>query len=889
MTLAAGSKLGPYEILGPIGAGGMGEVYRARDPRLGREVAIKVLPASFSADHDRLRRFEREARAAGLLNHPNITAVYDIGSYAAAPYVVQELLEGDTLRAVLARGRLSPRKTIDYAKAIADGLAAAHDKGIVHRDLKPENLFVTKDERVKILDFGLAKLTHQEDAGPLSALPTATPTTDSGTVMGTVGYMSPEQVRGRHADARSDIFSFGAVLYEMLSGRRAFKGESAADTLSAILNGDPPGLSATSPNLPPGLERIVRHCLEKNPERRFQSASDIAFALTTLSEGSGDVASGGLAPPDRRMSHAVWWGVAGLFAGAIAASILLIGRGSPGAPPGRPIRFEIAAPPDHRLVGTIALAPDGSRLVFSARQPGGQVTLWRRALGEAAAEELPGTEGGEQPFWSPDGRSIGFFANGELRRIDLSGGPPRTIVPIGPEARGGSWGADDRIVFAPAAHSALMQVSASGGAVTPATTLDTKRNVGTHRWPCFLPDGRHFLFYSSVGSGQEPGDLEVGEIGSSRVKELTEASSLAVFASPGHLLFVRGSTLVAQAFDAERLELSGEPVPLGMDLPSTSWTSGHRALSASRDGTLSWYSPPGAWGQPMLIDRQGHELKGLAESGSWYSPRLSPDGTRLVMSRASASNATGDLWVIDLARQVATRTTLDPGEDTNAIWSPDGTRLLFSSDRAGGANLYLMRADQPGSEQVLLTSGEAKFPESWSPDGRFLIYVMNTPQNREDLWLLPLEGDRKPVSFLATPYSETDARISPDGRFVAYDSDVSGASEIYVLPFLESGGESGGTWRVSSRGGRTPTWRGDGREIYFVAPDSTMMAAPVTGVAPFRTAPPVPLFKIVSLESPDTHYDVFPDGKRFLVNQRIASKEEPINVLVNWSATLGKP
>ncbi len=885
MTLAAGSKLGPYEILGQIGAGGMGEVYRARDPRLGREVAIKVLPASFSADRDRLRRFEQEARAAGLLNHPNITAVYDIGSYEAAPFVVQELLEGVTLRSLLSCGKLSPRKTIGYAKPIADGLAAAHDKGIIHRDLKPENLFVTKDERVKILDFGLAKLTHQEDGGPLSRLPTATtPTTDSGIVMGTVGYMSPEQVRGKPTDARSDIFSFGLILYEMLSGRRAFQGESTADTMSAILKEDPPDLLATNQNVSPGLERIVRHCLEKTPERRFQSARDLAFDLEALSVDSGGVAAGTLAPQARRIPHAFWLGIAGLLAGAIAATLLPIRHGSPRAAPGRPIRFEIAAPQDRRLVGTIAVARDGSRLVFGAREPGGPVMLWMRALGDAKAETLPGTEEAQLPFWSPDGRSVGFFANGELKRIAISGGPPEALAAT-PDPRGASWGADDRIVFAPDHHGPLMQVSASGGKATSATTLNEQRREGTHRWPWFLPDGRHFLYYSSGSSGREPGDLFVGELGSSNVKRITESSSLAVYASPGYLVFVRGSTLVAQAFDPDRLELRGEAAPLGVDLPSTSWTTGQRALSASFDGTLSWYTPPRAWGQPVLVDRRGQDLGRLVESGSWTGPRLSPDGRRLVMSRATTSTPTGDLWVIDVSRSVATRTTTDPGDDTNAIWSPDGTRLVFTSDRGGPGDLYIIRADEPESEKLLLASEVSKFPLSWSPDGRFLIFGTTTPQTWWDLWLLPLEGDRKPVPFLATPFAEGGARFSPDGRWVAYDSDVSGTSEIYVRPFRESGG----TWRVSSRGGRTPSWRGDGREIYYLAPDSTLMAAPVTGVAPFRTASPVPLFNIASPESTDTYYDVFPDGKRFIVNQRISSKEEPINVLVNWVATLRKP
>ncbi len=885
MSLTVGSKLGPYEILGQIGAGGMGEVYRAKDPRLGREVAIKVLPASFSQDADRLRRFEQEARAAGVLNHPNITAVYDIGQHDGAPYVVQELLEGETLREELAAGRFSARKAIEYALQIAQGLAAAHEKGIVHRDLKPENLYATKDGRIKILDFGLAKLTEIERGDQVTNLPTAAAATEPGMVMGTLGYMSPEQVKGRPADARSDIFAFGAVLYEMLSGKRAFHGDSAGETMASILKEDPPDLSATNQNVSPGLDRIVRHCLEKNPERRFQSSSDIAFALQSVSETSGIVTPGALAPRTRRIPQAVLWGIAGLLSGAIAAR-LTVGRQSPAVSHAKPVRFEVAAPENDRVVGTLALSPDGRRLAFTAREPDGAVMLWIRPLADPKAEKLPGTEGAELPFWSPDGRFVGFFAGGELKRISISGGSPQSIAPVTTDVRGASWGADDRIVFAPAFAGPLLQVAASGGKVTPATTLNKARSEGTHRWPWFLPDGRNFLYYSAPSTGVEPGDIFLAQLGSSEAKRITESNSLPVYAAPGYLVFVRGSTLVAQPLDIDRQELRGEPTPLGVELPSNISTSGQRALSASQDGTLGWHTQAASTTQPVLVDRQGHEVGKLAEPAPWYLTRLSPDGRRLATTRSTAGNTVGDIWVIDVERNVATRTTLDPSDENYPIWSPDGSRLVFGSSRKGAAgDLYIMRADQPGSEEISFASEPAKTTDSWSPDGRYVLFEVSTPQSRQDLWLLPLEGDRKPAPYLATPFNERNARFSLDGRYVAYTSDVSGADEIYVRPFRESGG----TWRVSNRGGGTPAWRGDGREIYYLAPDNTLMAAFVTGTSPFQTGTPAPLFKVTVFESTDSQFDVFPDGKRFVVNQLISSKEEPINVLVNWAAALKKP
>jgi Tol biopolymer transport system component len=430
-----------------------------------------------------------------------------------------------------------------------------------------------------------------------------------------------------------------------------------------------------------------------------------------------------------------------------------------------------------------------------------------------------------------------------------------------------------------------MQVSASGGNVTPATKLDKSRNEGTHRWPSFLPDAKHFLYYAANSTGQEPGEIFVADIGSDRVKHITQSSSLAVYASPGYLVFVRGSTLVAQAFDAQRLEIRGEATPLGIELASNTSTSGQRALAASLDGTLSWRSQSSFSSQPTLFDRQGHEVARLAEAGSWYLPRLSPDGKRVAIPRSTANNTVADIWTIDVARNVATRMTLDPGDDENPVWSPDGSRLAFTSDRKGAAgDIYVMKADQPGGEELLLASENAKVTNSWSPDGRFLLFEVSTPQNRPDLWLLPLDGDRKPTPFLATPFDERGSRFSPDGHWVSFTSDVSGAPEIYVRPFRDSGG----TWRVSNHGGQTAVWRGDSREIYYLAPDGMLMAAPVTGTAPFQTGTPVPLFKPALSDTSDFQYDVFADGKRFVVNQQASTKEEPINVLVDWPATLKK-
>jgi hypothetical protein len=528
MTIAAGSRLGPYEILSPLGAGGMGEVYRARDTKLDRDVAIKVLPESVSRDPDVLSRFEREAKAVAALSHPNILGIFDFGTHDGTAYAVMELLEGETLRSKLDAGVLSQRRAIEYALQIIRGLAAAHEKGIVHRDLKPDNVFVTQDGRVKILDFGLAKTAAGKPGpGGDTRSPTAFAYTEPGAVMGTVGYMSPEQVKGMQVDHRSDIFSFGAVLYEMLSGKRAYQRDTAAETMTAVLREEPPELSAIALAVSPALDRIVRHCLEKSPEQRFRSTDDIAFSLQSLSETSGIAPSGAPGLTGRRMSRGALWGIAGLLAGAIAATLLTIGLRSAHVLPGRPVRFEVTGPPDQQVVGTVALAPDGSRLAFTAREAGGNSTqIWIRAIDDSKARMLRGTEGAHLPFWAPDGLSVGFFANGQLKRIAISGGPPQPLAPVTSDVRGASWSGDGRIIFAPTFVGPLLQVSASGGKVTPATVLDKGRDEGTHRWPWFLPDGRHFLYYAAGSTGMEPGEICVGDLGSRDVKHIAQSSSL---------------------------------------------------------------------------------------------------------------------------------------------------------------------------------------------------------------------------------------------------------------------------------------------------------------------------------------------------------------------------
>jgi Tol biopolymer transport system component len=929
MTIDAGTKLGRYEIRSKIGAGGMGEVYRARDEKLNRDVAIKVLPAALSQDTDRLRRFEQEAQAAGALNHPNILAVYDVGMHDGAPYIVSELLEGEELREQLNDGSLPQRKALDYAQQIAQGLAAAHERGITHRDLKPENLFVTTDGRVKILDFGLAKLSEPPAvAGGLnSEAETRRPLTDPGTVMGTVGYMSPEQVRGHEADHRSDIFSFGSILYEMLSGQRAFRRDTMAETMTAILKEEPPELSETNAKVSLPLEKIVRRCLEKKPEGRFHSASDLGFALETLSMPSGsglktvrdDANAEGRADAAQTwLKRNAWlaWIVAGvLLAVALILALPYFFQRVALAP--TVTRF-IITPPEKVIIGeSVALSPDGKLLAFSGTDEKGKTLLWIRALDTLTPQPLPGTEGARFPFWSPDSRSVGFFADSKLKKIEVSGGAAQTLAEASIEPRGATWGRDGTILFSPGTLTPIFKVSAGGGLVSAVTQQDQSREETSHRWPYLLPDDRHFIYFAR-GSKKETQALFVGSVDSKDRKLLLNVESNVAYVpidtssrGVGFLLFMRDRTLMAQPFDADRLELSGEPRAIAEDVMHYG-EIGPTALgifSISTNGVLCYQTGNRTLSQLTWFDRAGKQLGQAGSPGLYNEPALSPDGQRVALNtdrrrgyvgaqdpsspdgqRAALNSDTrdkGDIWILELARGTLTRFTFDPSTDRRAVWSPDGSRVAFTSNRSGRDHLYQRLATGAGGDELLLPDAGVT-ADDWSSDGRFLLYEANRPGTNTDLWILPMTGDRKPFPFLQTEFDETHGQFSPDGRWITYVSNESGQPEVYVQSFPSSGGK----WQISVGGGDQPQWRHDSKEIFYMGPDRKLMVVSVTAGTSFQSGTPAALFQTrvenSNLTGARNNYGVAQDGQRLLVNNIVEDNAAPITVVLNWTAQLKK-
>jgi eukaryotic-like serine/threonine-protein kinase len=877
MALQPGTRLGPYEILAAIGAGGMGEVYRARDTKLGRDVAVKTLPASFEADAGRFARFEREARVLASLNHPNVGAIYGFETAGDVHALVLELVEGETLADRL-RSRdsgLGIRDSLAIARQIADALDAAHERGIVHRDLKPANIILSADGVVKVVDFGLAKSGGSDGSGgdDLTNSPTMMLPTMEGVLLGTAPYMSPEQARGKAVDKRTDIWAFGCVLYEMLAGRRAFGGETTSDTIAAILEREP-DFSILPASAPPHIVRLLARALEKDPRARWRDIGDLGVELDAQPESRIPIPESRL-PRAKLIRERLAWSALVLAASAAAA----IGGWSARKPPApAEVRFDAPFPPG--IVPTfaqLAFSPDGRSLAVMPAFDG-RAALWLRPIGSTSGRMLPGTEGAGFPFWSPDGKSIAFFANLKLKRIDLDGEAVQIVTDV-QVARGGMWLPDGTIVYAPNAAGPLFRVPAAGGQAAAFTQLAPGQR--DHRAPYPLPGGRHFLYYAR-GTPQARG-VYVARIDGSEPRLLLNADAAAVYAASGHLLFPRQGDLMAQPFDVERAVLGGDAFSVARPVavnPGLSMAS----LAASPSGAIAYASSGEERAQFEWVDRSGNRIEVLGEvdRAGMQNPSLSPDGRRIALSRVVSGN--WDIWLMD-ARGALIRFTSDAALDDNPVWSADGRQVFFQSTRNGAApDLYVRSAVDGSPEQLVLKSGLPKLLSDVSADGHVLLYTMLTATLTSEIWSLRLDGDRTPRPFVQTPFNTDAGQFSPDGRWVAYQSNESGRNEIYVQPFPGPGERI----QVSFGGGQQVRWGRRGAELFYVGGDQRLSAVPVSFAA--NRTPSIgasrPLFRMASPGTPARpQYVVSADGQRFLVNNQSADPLS-IKVILNWK---GKP
>jgi len=878
----------------------MGEVFRARDTNLGRDVAIKVLPDLFARDTARMARFGREAKLLASLNHTSIASIYGLETSDDTRALVMELAEGPTLADRIAQGPIPVEEALRIAKQMADALEYAHEHGIIHRDLKPANVKVAADDTVKILDFGLAKAMETDlSAADIANSPTLSHmATQAGVLLGTAAYMSPEQAKAKPVDRRADIWAFGCVLYEMLTGKMAFCGETVTDALAAVLKNEP-DWSQLPAATPPHVRVLLGRCLQKDVRRRLQAMGDARIALDEVLSGAP---TPGVAVPLRR--RVIPWAL-GLLAVAIAGFAGWILKPAPEPPPTEPVRFQIALPEQQMTLaptGAFALSPDGRQLAFAASGSDGVQRIWVRALGSLEARPLPGSESPLFPpfFWSPDSRFIAFDAGGKLKKIPVSGGPAETICDLSGRAPGGSWNRDGVIIFG-TNTGGLMQVSAAGGLASPLTTLDPSRRETTHAFPSFLPDGRHFIYLRRSSTPENTG-VYVGSLDAKPEEQLskplveTQSGSVyvpSVDADSGQLLIVRDGTLLAQPFDARRLELAGDAVTLAEGLGTF---FNFAFFSASTNGVLVYRAGGGSSQQLSWYDRQGKALGTAGEPANlFFTVDLSPDGTHAAVSRIDALDQNRFVWLLDFSRGTSTRFTFGSASAVDAVWSPDGSRIIFASGPDGAYNLFQKLVSGARDEELLLKSPEGKLPTSWSRDGRFLLYTTVGTKAKNDLWVLPLEGDKKPFPFLRTDFNEDNGRFSPDARWIAYVSDESGHREIYVRPFSpDSNGTAsgaGGKWLISNAGGTNPRWRGDGRELYYIAPDGKLMAVEVTTNPVFRVGVPKVLFQAPPLVSylSFSQWDVTADGKRFLLPAPTAqSAQVPFTVVLNWQAGLKK-
>jgi eukaryotic-like serine/threonine-protein kinase len=886
MSLSVGTILGHYEIVAPLGAGGMGEVYRATDRRLDRTVAIKILPASIAADPASKQRFEREAKTISSLNHPNICVLHDIGHQDGLDYIVMECVEGESLAKRLEKGALPLDQALKIGAQIADALDKAHRSGIVHRDLKPGNIMLTPSG-AKLLDFGLAKQTS-----PLASLATMTsasphsPITQQGTIVGTFQYMSPEQVQGMDLDGRSDIFSLGAVFYEMLTGKRAFAGKTQLSVASAILESEPPPLNSIKPLTPVNLDHAIRRSLAKDRDDRWQTARDFSSELKWIGESSGQtpISSTGVetrTTPSRRG----WlpWVLCALLGAVLLAAILLWPRGKSSS---GPAYFYAQLP---FTVQSMAVSPDGHTIAAIGRQESERAkTLWLYEVGSRRGRSLPDTDGADFPFWSPDGRFLAFFAQGKLKKMDVAGGPVQIICDA-PSGRGGSWNKDGVIIFTPSGQlaGAIYRISANGGSLVRMTMPDPAKGEDSDRWPMFLPDQKHFLYLAANVSGKtDPDAIYVGALDSTEKKFVTKATGNAAYVAPGYLVFYRDKTLFSQRFDAARSELIGEAAPILSDIAFLPRIV-HAAFAVSNDGLLVAQSGSGvSLSRLVWFDRQGNETGAASKPDVYSNVSLSPDGKTVALDKTDEESTNADVWTYDFQRGAMRRLTFDPAIDSMPVWSPDGKRILFASSRNQIFALYLKNADGSQEEKLLDVDAHDKldrYPYDWSRDGKYILYTRGT-----DLVVAALT-DSKSRTFLPGPAVFRNAQFSPDGKWVAYASAESGKFEVYVTSFPEAHGK----WQVSNTGGTQPRWRGDGKELFYLAPDGKMMAASINGGTNFDSATPTVLFQAHAREffatSEQVVYDVTKDGQRFLINTQVKNTEtHPMSVILNWDAELKK-
>ena len=904
MPLTSGAKLGPYEIQSPLGAGGMGEVYRANDTRLDRVVAVKVLAAHLSSSPDLKQRMEREARAISALNHPHICQLFDIGSQNGTDYLVMEFLEGETLAKRLAKGAMPLTEILRIGIAVAEALEVAHRKGIVHRDLKPGNIMLTPGG-AKLMDFGLAKTIGTAAADrslgtPPSFTASATlasptlpsPLTVVGSIVGTIQYMSPEQIEGKEADPRSDTFALGAVLYEMAAGKRPFEGKSQLSVASSILEKAPEPISAINPSVPPAFEHVLSTCLQKNPEERFQTAHDVKLELQWIASGRSVRAQSASAPASSNRRERL--GGAAAFIAAIIAAIALGAAGGlffyhvfyHPAQPAHAIRTVINPPEKATLnlsgdfAGPPVLSPDGASIAFTATAAESKIALWVRPMDSLDAHPLAGTEGAIFPFWSPDSRSLGFFADSKLKTVDLNNGSP-SVIADAPFGRGGSWGSDGVILFSANTQTALTRVSASGGPLAAATELDAAQHT-SHRWPCFLPDGQHFLYLAINHDPSKSSNNTVyyASLDGRENRPLFRSQSNPVYAD-GFLLFARGDQLMAQPFDPAKGTLRDEPrsVARGVMNDISTW---HMDATASPDGLLAFGTGGTSDLQLIWFDREGKPLDTLAENlTNLQWARISPQGDRVALQIDTGQN---DIWVLDLARGVRTRLTFGNASSTFPVWSPDGKWIAYASDRNGRSNLFRKPSDGSGAEELLLNDDHQVLPNDWSRDGKYLLYSRGGGIDGQ-IWALPLEGERKP--WLVIPHAAVliSAQLSPDGRWIAYSSNESGVVELYVVPFR--GGQ--GKWQLTAHGGAQPKWSGDGKQLYFMDQTYNLFTVPVKDVGgALQFGAPQRLVSSSTWSAPQIFYDVTPDGKKILLNRVAQQVNQSITVVTNFAAGLKK-